>query len=747
MDTQGPEAVDPADQWVLDPVTGEYRLRTDHPQVAADEQYAPSYPDAAQDAGPAVPGAGTGMGTDPAAGMAPGAGADPTGHMAGDAGPVGYGDMAGDATPVAYGDMHGAMSPATYGGMNGDANPVAYGEVPGDANLATYGNAHGDTNPVAYSDVHGDINPAAYGDVHRDANPTAYSDMHGDTNPVAYGDMHGAMSAAAHGEPVGDTAAFAVPEQAPAPESADGLAEAAAAGAGANGSHPSAGSQPSGGSRASGGRRAAASGSRRRAAGRSGRRKPRGRGAGGRPVVVWAAGGLGLVLVLGGVGVAVAQRHSGGPSVHAIDVGDAAAPALSTSGPMNVLLINAAGTAGSGGGAQAQGSAAGADSAVLLHLSADRRDATAVTIPGDLVTAIPDCPVRQGNGTTSVVRGTPVAGTSPTFRESLGTQGRDPGCTMRTVDLLTGVKVDHFVLADARAIQELTTAAGGVPVCLKAPLSDPAAHLDLAAGQHRLTAAQAPGFLTTRSAPPGHGTVDAARLQQAYFGALLQQWKSGGTSVGKDLADASARTLAVDPALARPGALHTLAGEIGKVDVTHVTFAALPTAKAAGGATTTTLDKAAATQLFSLVTRDVPLSAEPSAPDPKLTGPKATPHDTRVTVLNGTGDFGASQDVLNWLQNDKGVNRSANGGDAPATLAATRLDYAPNQADQARSLAAMMGLPASALHEGAKDVPPLTYMTLTLGKDYSAPGTPIAPPTTVPKGLETTTADSTACVG
>ncbi|MFI1094756.1 LCP family protein [Streptomyces sp. NPDC020917] len=704
MDTQGPEAVDPADQWVLDPVTGEYRLRTDHPQVAADEQYAQSYPDAAQDAGPAFPAAGT----DPGAGMGPGAAADPVGHLAGDVRPVGYGDMGGDANPVAYGDMHGGTSPVTFG------------------------------------DVHGDTSPVGYGDMHVEATPVGYGDMNGDTHPVAYGDMSGGTSAAAHGEPAGDTAAFTVPEQAPAPGADDALAGSTAIAATAPGAN---GPRTAAGSRTSGGRRAAASGGRRRAAGRSGRRKTRGRGSEGRPAVVWAAGGLGLVLVLGGVGVAMAQRHSGGPSVHAIDVGDAAAPALSTSGPMNVLLINAAGQASSDSGGQGQGSAAGADSAVLLHLSADRGDATAVIIPGDLVTAIPDCPVRQGNGTTSVVRGTPVTGTSPTFRESLGAQGRDPGCTMRTVDQLTGVKVDHFVLADARAIQELTTAAGGVQVCLKAPLSDPAAHLDLAAGQHRLTAAQAPGFLTTRSAPPGHGDVDAARLQQAYFGALLRQWKSGGTPVGKDLADASARTLAVDPALARSGALDTLAGEIGKVDVTHVTFAALPTAKASGGARAATLDKAAAAQLFSLVTRDVPLSAEPPAPDPKLAGPKATPHDTRVTVLNGTGDFGASQDVLNWLQNDKGVNRSANGGDAPAALAATRLDYAPNQADQARSLAAMMGLPASALHEGAKDVPPLTYMTLTLGKDYTAPGTPIAPPLTAPKGLETATADSTACVG
>ncbi|WP_079138859.1 LCP family protein, partial [Actinacidiphila rubida] len=493
--------------------------------------------------------------------------------------------------------------------------------------------------------------------------------------------------------------------------------------------------------------RAAAPGG--RAAARASRRKPRGRTAVSKRTMVWSAGALGVVLVATGVGVALSQGDSGAVSVHAVDVGNAASPTVSMTGTMNILVISATGQGGSG---TAGGSgAAGADSAILLHLSADRADATAVTIPGDLVTAIPDCPVKQANGTTKVVPGSPVKGASPTFAQSLGVQGRDPGCTMRTVDQLTGLKVDHFLLADARAVQELTTAAGGVDVCLKSPLSDPATHLDLSAGKHKLTAAQAPAFLTVRDAPPGHGDVDRARLQQAFVSALLRQWKGGGETA-RALGDAAARTLTVDPALARSGGLRTLAGEVGKPDITHDTFAALPvTAGSGGGAgasgATATLDRTAAAQLFSLMARDVPLSAGPAAPDPKLVGPKATPHDTRVTVLNGTGNFGASQDVLNWLQNEKGVNRSANGGDAPAALPETRLAYAPNQADQARSLAAMMGLPASALQEGTKNVGALTYMTLTLGKDYKAPGTPIALPAGPPKGLRTTTADSTTCVG
>jgi LCP family protein required for cell wall assembly len=472
----------------------------------------------------------------------------------------------------------------------------------------------------------------------------------------------------------------------------------------------------------------------RRAAARSSRRRPK-RKSSAQRALVWSAGVLGVALLAGGVAVAVGSGHDGG-GPRAVDVDGVGAPALSSTGPMNLLVIGSVGLNATGG---ADG---GADTAVLLHVSADRSDATALSIPGDLVTAVPDCPKGQG-ASTGVVPGSPVKGASPTFRESLGADGRGAACAMLTVNRLTGLKVDHVVMADTAAVQALTAAAGGVNVCLSRPVSDPAEHLDLAAGPHRLTGAQAVALLRTRNAPPDHSDLDRIRLQQAFLGALLRQARAGaGPGRAVD-------TLTVDRPLAGAGALERLADDLDRIDPAHLTFAALPvTANPDDPAhATVTVDTAKASQLFSLMARDVSLSQGPAAPDPKLSGPKATPHDTRVTVLNGSGVFGASQDVLNWLQIDKGVNRSANGGDAPAPIAKTVLDYAPDQADQARSLAAMMGLPASALHEGTKDVAPLTYMTLTLGRDYTAPGTPIAPPTTPPKGLETVTAAATACGG
>ncbi|MFJ2960607.1 LCP family protein [Streptomyces sp. NPDC087270] len=474
------------------------------------------------------------------------------------------------------------------------------------------------------------------------------------------------------------------------------------------------------------------------------RRKPKQRRS---KAMLWTAGTIGLAVVAGGIGGYVAF-HRSGTVVHAVDVGNAGSAAFSTTGQMNVLVLGTDSRAGLGhehGTAAATGQA---DTAVLLHLSADRSNATAVSIPPNLVTDVPECPV--GN---TVVKG------ASGQRFSTVLAGRDPGCAMRLVTQLTGVRVDHFLMVDFAAVQKLATALGGVEMCLKEPLRDPASGLSLGAGKQKVAGAQALALVRAERELPGSSGVPAGgdlarvQVQERFLAALFRTATSGATLTDPKkltaLATTAASLLTVDTPIGSVSALDDLAGEFGKVDGKHFTFAELPVKDnpADGTHHTVVLDKAKSTQLFDVVKQDISLSRGPVGTDAKLVGAKATPHDTRVTVYNGTGTFGASQDVLAWLQNDEGVNRSANGGDSSQHPAKTTLRYAPNQADQARSLAAMMGLPASALIEGTKDVPPLTYMSLTLGADYTAPGTPIALPTTPPKGLKSITADDTTCVG
>jgi pyruvate/2-oxoglutarate dehydrogenase complex dihydrolipoamide acyltransferase (E2) component len=123
-------------------------------------------------------------------------------------------------------------------------------------------------------------------------------------------------------------------------------------------------------------------------------------------------------------------------------------------------------------------------------------------------------------------------------------------------------------------------------------------------------------------------------------------------------------------------------------------------------------------------------AARSCAPEPAdsafpASGTKAKPLDVRVTVLNGSGTFGQAEAVLSWMQNTEKYLRTSNGGPADRQ-AATTLVYAPNHADQARTLVAALGLPSSALHgngtaRGARDP-----MVLTLGTDFHGIGTPFS---------------------
>ena len=78
-------------------------------------------------------------------------------------------------------------------------------------------------------------------------------------------------------------------------------------------------------------------------------------------------------------------------------------------------------------------------------------------------------------------------------------------------------------------------------------------------------------------------------------------------------------------------------------------------------------------------------------------------------------------------------------------LAKTTLVYAPNQADQARKLADLMGLPATALKPGTKNAVGLEAMTLTLGADFKGAGVPITGPAKAPEGVQKVEADKQVC--
>ncbi|MEU5473762.1 LCP family protein [Streptomyces lydicus] len=492
-----------------------------------------------------------------------------------------------------------------------------------------------------------------------------------------------------------------------------------------------------------GGRAARRSGSRSAAAsapvaGPASRRKRKPKPSGRKKALYWTAGVVGFVLVAGCGGAFYLYQQLNG-NINKVDVGvenDAV-----SDGPVNVLIIGTDARSGKGNSGYGDaGSVGHADTTLLMHISKDRSNATALSIPRDMITDIPDCPTKQKDGSRKTIPGEHGV----RFNTSLGQEGRDPGCTWRTVEKLTGLKIDHFMMADFNAVKELSTAVDGVEVCAAKDLNDPKSHLRLKAGRHTVKGEQALAFVRTRHAIGFGSDLDRIKMQQQFLSSLIRKLKSDAFSSPSKLyavSQAATKALTVDTGIGSASKLLDFGQDLKRVNIDKITFATVPVLDNPNDKATVILDKGKADPLFAMVRADHALAKGKKGKGKKAPVSKAPPGLVRVDVTNGGGPIGSAQETVDWLQNSKGARLSTNAGNAPAKLSATRLEYAPNQADQAATLADWMGLSKSALKKSSQNAGDRVPMKLILGKDFTAPGTPIAAPTELPDNVQNVNAD------
>ncbi|MEV0780086.1 LCP family protein [Streptomyces sp. NPDC050428] len=470
-------------------------------------------------------------------------------------------------------------------------------------------------------------------------------------------------------------------------------------------------------------------------------------------ILAWTGGIVAFVLI-GGAGAAYYAYEKLNSNIDTIDVQGAGSGGFKKDQAVNILVIGTDKRTGSGNEGYGDKNSVGhADTTILFHVSKDRTNATALSIPRDLITDIPDCETKIGDETKVIPGQQGVR-----FNTSLGQSERDPGCTMRTVKELTGLTVDHFMMADFNAVKTLTTAVGGVEVCVAKDVDDPDSKLKLSKGKHVIKGEQALAFVRTRHSFGNESDLDRIKTQQQFLSGLIRKMKSGETLTNPsklwDLASAATDALTVDTGIGSIEKLRDLGTELSKVDPKNISFTTLPVIDnpAEVVKATVVVNESQAKPLFAMMQNDTSLTevkeqekAAKSKQAALLKGTKADPADVRVDVFNGGGPQGSAQETLNWLQIDEGVLKSTNKGNAPEELDKTSLEYAPNQADQARRLADMMGLPAGAMKPGKEDAEGLEAMTLTLGADFKGAGVPIVGPAKVPDGVEKTEADKQVC--
>ncbi|MFE0723417.1 LCP family protein [Streptomyces rochei] len=494
--------------------------------------------------------------------------------------------------------------------------------------------------------------------------------------------------------------------------------------------------------------------------GRRGRRRPAKKSKG-KKILLWTGGTMALVVLAAGTAGYLYLQHLN-DNIESLPDDGAGTGGFQKDQAINILLIGTDKRTGSGNeGYGDNGSAGHADTTILLHVSKDRSNATALSIPRDLIVDIPDCPTTQEDGSTKVIPGS----TGVRFNQSLGQSGRTPSCTMRTVTELTGVRPDNFMVADFNAVKTLTSAVGGVEVCLAKDINDPDSHLNLPAGKHTIEGEDALAFVRTRHSVGFGGDLSRIEIQQQFLSSLMRKLKSNDTLTSPSkmvkLAEAGTKALTVDSTLDDIGKLKDLGLELGKLNTKNLSFVTVPVRDnpAEKVKATVVLQEEPARQVFDMIKEDVSFTEvkkkesekekkEKAAVAARLEGEKSDPSEVRVRVLNGGAPDGSAQRELLYLQNEAGVTKSENAGDADAEVARTTLEYAPDQADQARALAEILGLSGAAMKPGESvtNAQGLPTMTLTLGKDFKGAGVKLdAASAEAPEEARKSTADKVEC--
>ncbi|MER6061405.1 LCP family protein [Streptomyces sp. NPDC001792] len=385
--------------------------------------------------------------------------------------------------------------------------------------------------------------------------------------------------------------------------------------------------------------------------------------------------------------------------------------------PINILVMGSDGRTSQadcklGGGCSRTGvqSGSNADVQMVVHISADRSNATVMSIPRDTMTQVPSCKDTETGQSTSGYYG-----------QINSALQYGPACQVATVHRLTGIPIDHFVKLDFSGVVQMSDAIGGVSVCVSDNVYDTYSHLKLSKGTHTLKGKAALEFVRSR-----HGFGDGSDLgrtisQHIFLSSMIRKFKSAGTltdpSAVYGLADAATKALTVDDGLGSVKKLISLASDVNKVPTKRMTFTTMQTAPDPNNKDRVVVGQGART-LFSTIANDQSLttgsgkkSAAASA-TAKATASAVPASQIAVTVENGTSVTGRASAIATALT-DQGFSSGTTTANAPSPATTTTLTYGTDQKAQADTVAKALGLPSSHLKQGTG-----SGLTLVIGSDW-----------------------------
>jgi LCP family protein required for cell wall assembly len=309
-----------------------------------------------------------------------------------------------------------------------------------------------------------------------------------------------------------------------------------------------------------------------------------------------------LLMVVSTIAVVAYKRLEGNIGTEQFLAGPR--PTEEVKGPINVLVMGSdtrEGANGKGIGGDTPGLS---DTTILLHLSANRQFAYGVSLPRDAMVQRPACPRKNGNGIDP--------GGITQFNAAYAIGG--PACTVKTVESLTGIRINHFVVVDFVGFRAMVNAINGVTVCVPTEVNDTVGHIKLPAGTYKVNGQQALDYVRVRhdiGAPTGD--IGRMKRQQTFISAMIKKVVSAGTLANPvrllKFLDAATNSLTTDPGFANLKQLASLGNSLKNIGLDNVKFITVPWEPWTQDPNRVAW-KPEASQLWKLIRRDRPLTAD-----------------------------------------------------------------------------------------------------------------------------------------
>lgn len=354
--------------------------------------------------------------------------------------------------------------------------------------------------------------------------------------------------------------------------------------------------------------------------------------------VLSAISALTLVLTLVSGLFAVVLR-SVASDVNTVDItgqlGDRPDIPAAPTGPIDILLMGSDTRAGQGRkyGQQGYYVTAHSDTTMLIHLYEDRKRALVVSIPRDTIVKIPECVDESGN----IKKPT-------TNRFNFAFSQGGAACTVKTVESLTGITVEHYVVVNFRGFKSVVDALGGVEVCIPEDVDDPKSKLTISAGLQNLDGETALAYVRTRYGLGDGGDISRIERQQDFLKSMVRKITSSQVLLDpirlfRTLSEI-AKSLTTNPELGSPENMTSLARSIAGMSPSKIRFVTAPIVTNPADPNTVLFSKFESAELWNALINDLGYK-EPAEIDPSLK-PEVAVKTVRVSVLNASGINGAA---------------------------------------------------------------------------------------------------------